>query len=100
MSIEKQFQGDIEEPAGARCLLPVPASTGQEPMSQSKGDSHSARSERNFHSISSGHHDTVRPAGDHRRSGLRTGELAGIAGTLDIEIVEGKHYYSFDYTLP
>ena len=29
-----------------------------------------------------------------------TGELAGLAGTMDIRIAEGKHFYSFDYTLP
>jgi uncharacterized protein (TIGR02246 family) len=28
-----------------------------------------------------------------------TGELAGIAGTLKIDIVEGKHFYTVDYTL-
>ncbi len=29
-----------------------------------------------------------------------TGELAGISGTLIINIVEGKHFYEFDYSLP
>lgn len=29
-----------------------------------------------------------------------TGELTGIAGTLNIKIEGGKHYYEFDYTLP
>ncbi len=29
-----------------------------------------------------------------------TGELAGIDGTLDIQITGGNHYYTFDYTLP
>ncbi|HEY0607632.1 MAG TPA: DUF3224 domain-containing protein [Herpetosiphonaceae bacterium] len=29
-----------------------------------------------------------------------TGELAGLAGNLAIEIVDGKHSYSFEYTLP
>jgi hypothetical protein len=29
-----------------------------------------------------------------------TGELTGISGTLIINIVEGKHFYEFDYTLP
>ncbi|MEO8703606.1 MAG: DUF3224 domain-containing protein [Kofleriaceae bacterium] len=28
-----------------------------------------------------------------------TGELAGLDGTLVIAIVEGKHFYTFDYTL-
>ena len=29
-----------------------------------------------------------------------TGELTGITGTMTIEIVDGKHFYKFDYTLP
>ena len=29
-----------------------------------------------------------------------TGELAGITGTLSINIVEGKHFYDFLYSLP
>jgi len=29
-----------------------------------------------------------------------TGGLAGISGTLDIDAVEGKHFYTLDYTLP
>lgn len=29
-----------------------------------------------------------------------TGGLAGIAGRMDIQIVDGKHYYELDYTLP
>jgi hypothetical protein len=29
-----------------------------------------------------------------------TGELAGLSGTMSIEIVNGKHSYVLDYTLP
>jgi hypothetical protein len=29
-----------------------------------------------------------------------TGQLAGIAGTLNIVIADGKHSYDFEYTLP
>lgn len=29
-----------------------------------------------------------------------TGELAGIAGTMQIEIKEGQHLYTIDYSLP
>ncbi len=28
-----------------------------------------------------------------------TGELAGLAGTLAIKIVDGKHFYEMEYTL-
>jgi Protein of unknown function (DUF3224) len=29
-----------------------------------------------------------------------TGQLVGIAGKMSINIVEGKHSYEFEYTLP
>lgn len=29
-----------------------------------------------------------------------TGELSGIAGSLSINITDGKHFYTLDYTLP
>lgn len=29
-----------------------------------------------------------------------TGALAGIAGTFKLEIVDGKHFYEFEYSLP
>ncbi len=29
-----------------------------------------------------------------------TGELAGLAGNLSIDIKDGKHFYDFEYTLP
>ena len=29
-----------------------------------------------------------------------SGELAGVSGTLSISMVEGKHFYQFEYTLP
>ena len=32
--------------------------------------------------------------------GSGTGELAGLAGTFKIDVVGGKHFYDFEYTLP
>ncbi len=32
--------------------------------------------------------------------GSGTGELEGIAGTMSIEIEDGKHFYDFEYALP
>lgn len=29
-----------------------------------------------------------------------SGELTGLAGTMTIRIVDGQHFYAFDYTLP
>jgi hypothetical protein len=28
-----------------------------------------------------------------------TGQLAGLSGTMTINIVDGKHFYEFDYTI-
>jgi hypothetical protein len=49
-------------------------------------------------------HAGVMHAGDSQLSisivpGSGTGELAGIEGTLKIEIIERQHYYELDYTL-
>ena len=50
------------------------------------------------------HRGTLSPAGQQLSvivvpdSG--TGALAGITGTLDIDIVDGKHFYTLDYSLP
>ena len=32
--------------------------------------------------------------------GTSTGELKGLSGSLAIEIVDGEHHCTFDYTLP
>ena len=32
--------------------------------------------------------------------GSGTGELAGLAGTFKINVINGKHFYDFEYTLP
>ncbi len=32
--------------------------------------------------------------------GSGTGELAGLAGSMSIEVVDGAHRYGFEYTLP
>jgi len=32
--------------------------------------------------------------------GTGSGQLAGIAGKMDIKITEGKHLYELEYTLP
>jgi hypothetical protein len=29
-----------------------------------------------------------------------SGQLVGLSGKLDIKIVDGKHFYNFEYTLP
>ncbi len=48
------------------------------------------------------HHTGIRDRGAQSLSVLvvpdsATGELAGLRGTLAIDIVEGRHFYTFDY---
>lgn len=33
-------------------------------------------------------------------AGTATGELKGLTGTIQIEIIDKKHFYTFDYALP
>jgi len=102
MSIEKQFQGDIEGTSQGEMLSY---------MTDVKGSGVYVAIERVNGTIEgrSGsfvlHHTgimtrsapqlSVRVAPD---SG--TGELAGISGTLAIKIENGKHFYEFEYSLP
>jgi len=50
------------------------------------------------------HAGTRTPEGQHLNITVApasgTGELAGIAGTFSITIVDKQHFYEFDYTLP
>jgi len=50
------------------------------------------------------HNGTMTPADGQRLSVSvaplsGTGELAGLSGTMAIDIVDGQHFYSFDYAL-
>jgi len=50
-------------------------------------------------------HNSTMSGGNYNMSitvvpGSGTGDLAGIAGTFTIIIANGKHSYTFDYTLP
>jgi hypothetical protein len=50
------------------------------------------------------HNGTMTRDGQHLSitvaPGSGTGELVGLSGTLGIQIVEHKHLYDFEYTLP
>ena len=102
MSIAKTFTGDLSgtstgqmmmdgvEANGARVYVALETVTGS--LSGKDG------------SFILAHRGTMSPAGQQLSvivvpdSG--TGALAGITGTLDIDIVEGKHFYTLDYSLP
>ena len=102
MSIDKQFHGDLEatsvgqmmaggnEANGARVYVALETVTGK-----LKGRSGS---------FILAHRGTMSAKGQALSviivpdSG--TDQLKGIAGNLDIDIRDGKHFYSMDYTLP
>jgi hypothetical protein len=101
MSIEKQFHGDLEGASRGQMLAAatdVKGSAGYVALERVAGAlsgrsgsfalQHSGTLTRGAPQLSI----TVVPD-----SG--TGELVGLAGKMTINIVDGKHFYEFDYTL-
>jgi len=101
LSISKQFHGDLEAASKGEMLSAgtgVKGSAGYVAIEQATGTlhgrsgsfvlQHSGTMTRGAAQLSV----TVVPD-----SG--TDQLAGLAGTLVITIVDGKHFYDFDYTL-
>lgn len=103
MSIDKQFHGDLEATSKGQMLATTSAdvkgSAGYVAMERVSGTlhgrhgtfalQHSGTMNRGVPTLSV----TVAPD-----SG--TGQLAGLAGNMEIIIAEGKHSYKFEYTLP
>ena len=100
--LTKKFSGDLEAQARGHMLsagTPVKGSAGYVAIDQVTGTlegrkgsfilQHSGSMKRGVPSLS------VLVVPD---SG--TGELAGLTGTLSINIVEGKHFYDFLYSIP
>jgi hypothetical protein len=101
MSVDKQFHGDLEGTSKGQMLAvstEVKGSAGYVAMERVNGRmqgrsgtfalQHSGTMNRGAPQLSI----TVVPD-----SG--TGELAGLAGKMTINIVDGKHFYEFEYTL-
>jgi hypothetical protein len=102
MSIDKQFHGELEATSRGEMLsavTDVKGSAGYVAIERVSGTlrgrsgtfvlQHSGTMTRGTPQMSV----TVVPD-----SG--TGQLAGLAGKMTIEIADGKHSYEFDYTLP
>jgi hypothetical protein len=101
MTIDKQFQGDLQASSVVEMLAAgtgVKGSAGYVALERVKGTllgktgsfvlQHSGTMTRGVAALSV---SVVPDSG--------TGELKGIAGTMSIEIVDGKHSYQFDYSL-
>lgn len=101
MSLDKQFHGDLDATSKGQMLAggtDVKDSAGYVAMERVIGTLH-------------GHKGTfaLQHSGTMTRGTLQTsitvvpdsgtGELVGLAGKMMINIVDGKHYYEFEYTL-
>lgn len=101
MSLDKQFHGDLEGTSKGQMLAAgtdVNGSAGYVAMERVKGTLH-------------GHSGTfaLQHSGTMTRGTPElsitvvpdsgTGELVGLAGKMAINIVDGKHFYDFEYTL-
>ena len=101
MSLDKQYHGDLEGTSKGEMLAvstAVQGSAGYVAMEQVSGTLH-------------GHSGTfaLQHSGTMTRGTPQlsitvvpdsgTGQLAGITGTMTINIVDGKHFYEFDYAL-
>ena len=101
MALDKQFQGDLEAASRGQMLAAmtdVQGSAGYVALERVKGAlgehkgtfalQHSGTMNRGAAAL------TITVVPD---SG--TGELAGLSGKMTIDIVDGKHFYDFEYTM-
>jgi hypothetical protein len=101
MALDKQFHGDIEGSSKGQMLAvssDVPGSAGYVAMERVVGRLHG------LNGTFALQHSGMMTRGTPQLwitvvpdSG--TGELLGLAGTMTINIADGKHSYEFDYTL-
>jgi hypothetical protein len=101
MSIDKQFYGDLEGASKGQMLAvssDVPGSAGYVAMERVDGTLHGRSGAFALQ------HNGVMTRGTPQLSitvvpDSGTGDLAGIAGKMTINIVDGKHSFEFEYTL-
>jgi hypothetical protein len=101
MSLDKQFHGDLEGTSKGQMLAAgteVQGSAGYVAIERVSG-------------TLNGHNGTfaLQHSGTMTRGAFQlsitvvpdsgTGQLAGLAGEFAIKIVDGKHFYDFDYTI-
>jgi hypothetical protein len=102
MSLDKRFEGDLAGTGKGEmltALTPIKGSAGYVAIERVTGTLHGKSG--SFVLQHSGTMDqgaqqlaiTVVP-------GSGTGALAGIAGTFKLNIVQGKHFYELEYSLP
>jgi hypothetical protein len=102
LTIDKQFHGDLEGTSHGQMLAAstaVNGSAGYVAIECVRGSLHGRTG-----SFVLQHSGTLERGTPHLTVTVvpdsGTGELAGLAGGMEIIIAEGKHSYVFDYTLP
>jgi Protein of unknown function (DUF3224)/3-demethylubiquinone-9 3-methyltransferase len=102
MSLSKRFEGDLVAVGQGEmltALTPVKGSAGYVAIERITGTLHGRAGSFVFQ------HSGTMNQGAQQLSirvvpGSGTGGLAGIEGVFKLDIVEGKHFYEFEYTLP
>jgi hypothetical protein len=101
MSIDKQFHGDLDAAGKGQMLTAGSPSSSAVYVAIERvtGTLHGRKGSFVLH------HTGIMTRGQPQLTiavapDSGTEELAGISGNLSIETVDGKHFYSFDYTLP
>ncbi len=102
MSIAKQFQGALDGTSKGAMLTAMTEATGAAAYVAIERVSGTLNGRRGSFALM--HNGTMTRDGQQLvvtvAPGSGTGELAGLAGTMAIEIVDKKHLYDFAYTLP
>lgn len=102
MALAKRFEGDLVAAGQGEmltALTPVKGSAGYVAIERVTGTLHGRKGSFVFQ------HSGKMNRGDQQLSitvvpDSGTDELIGIAGTFRLNIVEGKHFYEFEYSLP
>ena len=102
MSLDKRFEGDLVASGKGEMLTalsPVKGSAGYVAIERVSGTLQGRSGSFVFQ------HSGTMDQGAQRLSisvvpGTGTGALTGITGTFKIDVVEGKHLYEFEYSLP
>lgn len=102
MSLSKTFEGELQGTGQGEmltALTPVKGSAGYVAIERFTGTVHGRSGSFVFQ------HSGSMNQGEQQLSiavvpGSGTGALLGIAGTFRLKIIDGKHLYEFEYTLP
>lgn len=102
MSLSKRFEGDLAGTGKGEMLTaitPIKGSAGYVAIERVTG-SLAGRTGSFVFQHSGTMHQGAQQLSITVVPGSGTGELAGLTGTFRLNIVEGKHFYEFEYSLP